>query len=310
MDALEARLQFIQVLKSLPKTLNLSKNVTTTSSHGTPNVIQSTGNSTTSNTSSSNDNPQDPTVFYMKYYLQHFEDFQQCMLDTMSKMDPLDRLYILIYYSKIIHELYMYIIQGQKKESVSDTGTKSTTEITLYDTVIPGLHIVCELACPNGDMKAFTNLPYCINFYEDLKSLFQNTNHVAIEKELSLVEQHIIELKQNREELFSSFKQNGILTYEQSSNKNPSTTNNTNPSEVQIVLNRMEMDRDRHKKLKEQNWQINRIQSVASTGTITNEMLAPTEFEHLWSTTPAFDTRDGYFAKQVQAIATESYALE
>ncbi|SMN20491.1 similar to Saccharomyces cerevisiae YML112W CTK3 Gamma subunit of C-terminal domain kinase I (CTDK-I) [Maudiozyma saulgeensis] len=306
MDALEARLQFIQVLKSLPKTLNLSKNITTTSTHGTPNTIKSVGNSSSSNS----DNPQDPTVFYMKHYLQHYEDFQQCMLDTMSKMDPLDRLYILIYYSKIIHELYIHTIHVQNIEQATDTSIKSTVETVLYDHVILGLHTVCELACPKGDMKAFTNLPYCINFYDDLKFLFQNASHGTIDTELSLVQQHITELKQYREELFASFKQNGILTSEPFDNKNQTTKNNTNSSEVQVVLNRMEMDRDRHKKLKEQNWQINRTQNATTTNAISNEMLAPIEFEQLWNTTPAFDIRDGHFAKQIQTIANESYALE
>lgn len=310
MDSLEARLQFIQVLKTLPKTLNLSKN-------------QYSGTNTVTPTrTANNENLQDPIRFYMQYYTEHYEDFQQCLIDTMSKMDPLDRLYIMIYYSKIIHELYI------KSKTVPSNNNNINKDNILYDIIIPNVHIICHLVCPTGDMKAFTNLPYCIEFYHDLDTLFinelnsteiGNIHNDILKKELNVVQEYLSNLNLDKIGLLQSFQQNGTLTFEQAIDSNSASGDNGYSTAVQIVLNRMEMDRDRHKKLKEQNWQVSRAVTVDNTNQdnasntrsiITvpiNEMLVTTEFDQLWENTMPFNSTDAHFAGDIQKIAIESY---
>ena len=303
MDSLEARLQFIQVLKTLTKTLNLSKNqysgTNTVTPTGTPN----------------NENLQDPVRFYMQYYTEHYEDFQQCLIDTMSKMDPLDRLYIMIYYSKIIHELYI------QSKTVSSSGIDTNKNNIFYDIIIPNVHIICQLVCPMGDMKAFTNLPYCIEFYHDLDTLFinelnsaeiGNSHNDILNKELSIVQEYLSNLNLDKMGLLQSFQQNGTLTFEQPSDSSSSSGDNGYSIDVQIVLNRMEMDRDRHKKLKEQNWQVSRNVAVVNSNqdNTPNEMLVSTEFDQLWENTLSFNSTDAHFARDIQKIALASYGQQ
>lgn len=295
MDALEARLQFIQVLKTLPKTLNVNRSVTAT---GTSPVSSQSSASTVAAASGKNGSTsQEPLQFYLKNYLEHFEDFQQCLMDTMSKMDALDRLHIMIYYSKIIHELYIQSVIHKDDITLSETIQK-----ILFIHVIPSLHRVYELVIPRNEIKGLTNLPYCMEIYKDLQELFQNMNNTVAIDELKIVESYINNMVQAREELYRSYSENLMLQSTLAGTTTPISDDKANEhTQIQIALNRMEMDRDRHKRQKEQNWQVFREHGNNS------DMLNSNEFENLWNHIDAFDSTDLQVTKEIKTIATQSY---
>ena len=351
MDSLEARLRFINILKNLQKTLNLIDiNDITTNSNEPPQPPQlSTTNNTTSPTStnsnsningsvpdnSTNDNNSNninlsinnegstsststtpsssslslqsqtftlshtttdnkntnPIEFYLKNYKDHYEDFHQCLIDTMKKFNVLDRLPITIYYFKLIYLLY-YDINNELSHTI------------LTQFMIPSIMDILHLILPENDIISLTNLPLC----EDMINKLLNSPSIDKVVDNNLKNQLLVFLQER-----SSFKQSVLERY---NTTQTIMVNNGQTVEIPTILNRMEIDRDRHKRSKESNWKINRI-PISSTGpssltgsSIVQTILDPIEFKRQWETTGPLTTTDIQYAKILNDICKESYLLQ
>lgn len=287
MDSFEARLQFIQVLKNLQKTLSVLR----TGSHdesrsNSPSLNRSTGS--------------DPIQFYLKNYPQHYEDFHQCLFDTTSKMDSLDRINVVLYYSRI-----MYILKTRESEFNSKV---------LNEHLLPSLDKLLLLALPKDDWKALTNLKSCIEVFEWLNKVWGTV--VSWSDEIPAVDlntpishlawyetttetadatqsfQNCVHLLKDRlakqHYLFEYYKVNGICDL---------PTNSSSST----ILHRMENDREKHKRLKENNWVLERP---------SNNILDPQEFRTLWENDPynRLTKQDYKNIKELNLIAQQSYA--
>lgn len=273
MDALEARMQFIHVLKALPKTLDVSRR-----GPGTSRTPESAAEASGSAGAS-------PTLFYMAHYAEHYEDLQQCMMDTMNKMDVLDRLYMAIYYHRLVEEL-----------SAAAALNSATAAKVLSQVLLPALPRVYELACPLEHLQALTNQPELLQLFEELKRELGDraAECGTVLAEVQLYLDRTQELKQR---LMDQFARTGTLGADP-----------TSPLASQIVLNRMEMDRDRHKKQKEQSWHVHRAADPLLPEV--NGMLLPREFDALWDATPALTPSDARDAAELHAIAAASYRAD
>lgn len=263
MDSFEARLQFIQVIKNLQKTLNITRTGTNdTSNSNSPNLANATGN--------------DPIQFYLKNYQQHYEDFHQCLFDTASKMDPLDRLNVVLYYSRIIFVLHS-----------KNSGFNSKV---IYQHLLPSVARILLLALPVDDWKALTNLNACIEIFQSLNTLCDNlaqwddeipfvdvttpireiawynpgqSPSITYQESLQDALQLLKDRKGKRQYLFEYYTHHGICNL-------PST------STTSTIIHRMENDREKHKRLKENIWVLERP---------SNNILDPQEFDSLWENT-------------------------
>lgn len=279
MDALEARLQFIQVLKNLYKTLNTNKESTDVNSSGLNG--QSNG-------------PVGPVQFYLNNYTHHYEDFHQCLLDTTKKMNALDRLPVLLYYSIIIQTL-----QNIKSESSMKV---------LNDVLLPSIDQVFQLILPRENVQSLTNWSICNEIFTELKKKL-NISTTAINNNpltagtpwFELINfatttqesfDNVSLLLQDREirkqQMFESYRTNLICMDPVNNNKISSDT----------IINRMEMDRERHKRAKEQNWFVDRPDK---------NFLNVTEFNNLWDSIGKFNTIDARNVKELNQIASQSY---
>ena len=345
MDSLEARLRFINILKNLQKTLNLidindittntnrqpQPTTTDTTSHlsttsnnnisgSVPNnnnnnnnnigssinnegVIHSTSTTPSSSslsiqsqtfniTHTTTDNKHvNPIEFYLKNYKDHYEDFHQCLIDTMKKFNVLDRLPITIYYFKLIYLLYYEV-----------NNDLSHTILTQF--MIPALMDVSNLILPENDIISLTNLPLC----EDMINKLLNSPKIDKIVNNDLKSQ-LLDFLQKR----SSFKQSVLDGYNATQ---LITINNGQNVEIPTILNRMEIDRDRHKRSKESNWKISRS-ATNSTGisslkgsSLVQTILDPTEFKRQWETIGPLTTTDIQNAKMLNNICKESYLLQ
>lgn len=278
MDSFEARLQFISVIKNLQKTLGISKRL---------------------------DN--DPVQFYLSHYEQHYEDFHQCLFDTASKMDSLDRLNVVIYYAKIVE-----VLHGNQSELNSRV---------LNQLLLPTIDSMLALALPAQDWKALTNLDTCIEVFQKCNSLMggiaefhkpsnqQTVSHLPLDKlQWYTPSQHpslhyhesfrrAATLLQDRcvkqLTMFQNFKLFGLCSAPLS-RPQPST---------QTILHRMESDREKHKRLKENLWVLPRPQP---------SILDEFEFKTLWESTPQEGlTRADYRSmSDMDRIAHASYSIK
>ncbi|CCC68118.1 hypothetical protein NCAS_0B00340 [Naumovozyma castellii] len=302
MDSLEARLQFIQVLKNLQKSLNTIDN-NTTSIENSQSPISNSGSIT------------DPVQFYLRNYRHHYEDFHQCLFDTTTKMNSLDRLNVMIYYSKIILALKAHPDEFNRK--------------VLYDTLLPSLCDLIELILPVNDWKAITNLKVCIDIFNSLKEQFIDVGNEMLSesipdttdenvdttswytiktpatdyKDSFLNSQLIISDRKTKKELFfKNYLMDGIskvdTNLEKLDNNNVLTT---------TILHRMENDRERHKRMKEQRWIIERGNQL-NKKTILDEQ----EFKLLWENQDnnTLTTDDIKNVKEMNLIANQGYMLE
>ena len=146
MDAFEARLQFLQVIKNLHKTLNAAKD--------------------NSPLSGGNQQQNDPVQFYLKHYEHHYEDFQQCLLDSAQKMDPLDRLNVLIYWSRLVSMLW-----PRCRKDVD--GEQNTAGKVVYRHLLGQLDQIVRQVLPAEDWKSLTNLHVAIDVFVFLNRLCQ-----------------------------------------------------------------------------------------------------------------------------------------
>lgn len=287
MDSFEARLQFIQVLKNLQKTLNVLK----TGGHdesrsNSPSLNRSTGT--------------DPIQFYLKNYYQHYEDFHQCLFDTASKMDPLDRINVVLYYARI-----MCILKSRD----SDVNSR-----ILKDHLLPSLDKLLLLALPVNEWNALTNLKSCIEVFQWLNEVWGNvmswTDEIP-QVDLSIpisqltwyecpadtadpeqsFKNTVLLLKDRlakQQYLFEYYKTNGICDLATSSSSS-------------TILHRMENDREKHKRLKENNWVLERP-SIS--------IVDPQEFRSMWENEPynTLTKQDYKNIKDLNRIAQQSYA--
>ena len=293
MDSLEARLQFIQVLKNLQKTLHKTRDSTTSSSTSTPPSSQPKLNN-------------DPIQFYLRNYRHHYEDFHQCLFDTTLKMDPLDRLNVVIYYIRIIKNLYPHY-------NSSTNIAKVLNEVLLMD-----VDLVFELCLPCNDWKSLTNLTSCKELFLDLSRLIKfDTTIVSTSSEATnpdattwysvKTERTVQDYKHSLQRTETLLKDRDLkkLAFFQQFDADAITINpelQTLPTNTNIVLHRMESDRESHKRSKETSWYIERP---------TNDILDETEFETLWShfetADPGFDKVDYKNIKTLNEIAKASY---
>lgn len=288
MDSFEARLQFIQILKSLQKSLNILRTGTDDDARSdSPSLNRSAGT--------------DPIQFYLKNYKQHYEDFHQCLFDTMSKMDPLDRINIVPYYSRIV-----YILKNRESEFNGKV---------LNQHLLPSVDRLLLLALPANDWTALGNLQSCIEVFNWLNQVcdgvvqwegdylqpdttvpLAQVSWFAMASDSTTVEQSFqnsVLLLQDRlakrQYLIEYYKREGICNI-------PTAT--TNPT----ILHRMENDREKHKRLKENNWVLERP---------TSTVVDPQEFNSLWENAP-FDgmTKEDYRnIKELNGIAQQSYSI-
>ena len=279
MDALEARMQFIHVLKSLPKTLDVTRR-----GPGTGRTPENGNDSSSTGTN--------PVQFYLAQYPEHHEDLQQCMLDIMGKMDTLDRLYIAIYYHRLVEQL--------SAENDSEVATK-----VLGQFLLPGLPRVYELACPLDQPRALTNLPELVQLFQELKEGLGGAV-VNGESALTQVQTYLDQTQEKKQQLMDDFSRTGTINYIATNTAVPSHL----PPLEQTVLNRMEMDRDRHKKQKEQSWHVHRNVDPSRAPPGINGMLLPHEFDTLWDNTPALTPSDIRNTAELHEIAASSYRTD
>ncbi|SCU97271.1 LADA_0H05380g1_1 [Lachancea dasiensis] len=291
MDAFEARLQFLQVIKNLHKTLNASKD--------------------NSPLSGGNQQQNDPVSFYLKHYEHHFEDFQQCMLDSAAKMDSLDRLNVLVYWSRLISMLWPRCMKGVD-------GEQNTAGKVVHNYLLRQLDEIILLVLPDQDWKALTNLKVCSEIVQYLNRLCQvldsGTAETLLKKPVSqaaeaqtlptlegswlkidkghrcdhkqaMVHSYriLVDRKQRAAFLQDYYRKNGVC----------SVTGSFNTS---ILLHRMENDRERHKKSKEHLWVTER-----------DFILDAQEFETLWSSCKGMARNDYCDLRELNKIAHSSY---
>ncbi|CAL9737411.1 CTD kinase subunit gamma [Monosporozyma servazzii] len=314
MDSLEARLRFITVLKTLQKTINviniseITSSTTAIPTHAqassdTPFVsvshngsLSSTSNTPSSSAANSNtftlpqtidSKYENPIEFYLKNYKEHYEDFHQCLIDTMKKFNVLDRLPITIYYFKLI-----YVLQY---EINNETSFKILNEF-----MIPSLIEILTMILPENDIMSLTNLPLC----EDLLNCLLNDTRIVTLIPLDLQTQLQDMIKQR-----NIFKQTILTNYETTQIIN--NERGTAFVEAPTILNRMEMDRDRHKRFKETNWKVKRPSNstTATSSSVHRSMLNTVEFKAQWSTLNALTAEDIQDAKTLSSMARESYLL-
>ncbi|CAI4047526.1 Ctk3p SKDI_13G0270 [Saccharomyces kudriavzevii IFO 1802] len=294
MDSLEARLQFIQVLKNLQKTLHKTTDSITSSSTTTPPSSQQKLNS-------------DPIQFYLRNYRHHYEDFHQCLFDTAMKMDPLDRLDVVIYYVRIIRNLYPH--------SHSNTNVaKVLNEVLLMD-----IDLVFELCLPCNDWKSLTNLTTCKKLFLDLSRLIKCDTATVVPTpsdsiSLDATTWYSIKTERTTQDYEQSLQRTEALLKDRDLKKlaffqqftSDATTIDPNlqtqPTNANILLHRMEADRELHKRSKETSWCVERP---------SNDILDESEFQTLWThfetTDSGFDKDDYKNIKALNDIATSSY---
>lgn len=297
MDSFEARLQFIQVIKNLHKTLNTSKE--------------------TSPTNVTNQQQTDPVQFYLKHYEHHYEDFHQCLLDYTAKMDSLDRLNVLIYWSRLVSSLWPRCMRDVN-------GEENIAGKVVHNYLLKQLHQILVLMIPENDWKSLVNLSICIDIFlylNDMCGVYteQNLKLLTCDREMVIssfdgplkdaLQKKSLDVSwyeppeaQNYTESFSHalqflvsrrklalFLQEYYRLYG-SASVSLSTSNST-------ILHRMENDRERHKKSKEHLWFINR-----------DFILDQQEFDALWAANRQGMTRDDYNnIKELKEIAQNSY---
>ncbi|CCE62625.1 hypothetical protein TPHA_0C04760 [Tetrapisispora phaffii CBS 4417] len=312
MDSFEARLKFIQVLKSLSKTLNTILTYAPGSNSDSFNLSGSI------NMSGSKTAAVDPIQFYVTCCDEHYEDFQQCLFDTTSKMDSLDRLNVLIYYCKLI-EMLKYLVDNS-------TGGLESKKHILNKVLLASIDKLYMLMLPGNEIKSLVNLNECINRFVDMNQLAGNiisdeemkqmrqafqrhssTSATQISEAWYTVPDTEADTAGDYEKSFRTTltllndrigKQR--LFYQQFANSEPIPCQEQGTAATQITLHRMENDRERHKKLKEHSWFIKRDTD--------RSMLSANEFEKLWdNTTGELTIEDLNNMQELHDISQQSY---
>lgn len=288
MDSFEARLQFIQILKNLQKSLNILRTGTEDDGRSdSPSLSRSAGT--------------DPIQFYLKNYTQHYEDFHQCLFDTMSKMDPLDRINIVLYYTRI-----MSILKNRETDF-------NTTVLNQH--LLPSLDRLLLLALPANDWTALSNLKACIEVFQWLNEVCGNVVEWSDEcaqpdTAVPLAELAWFEPASNPINATQSFQSATLLLKDRLTKqrylieyyRNNGVCGISTATGASTILHRMENDREKHKRLKENTWVLERP---------TNSIVDPQEFQSLWENAPynGMTKEDYRNIKELNGIAQQSYSI-
>lgn len=310
MDSLEARLQFIQVIKGLHKTLSVNKDLETPG--GASNSSKGAAASSV-----------DPVQFYLRNFEQHHEDFHQCLFDLARKMDSLDTLNVFIYYCIIISTL-----EKSRKRSPNNRLLSNVLE----NIMIPDLDKLLVVCLPAKDWKSLTNLETCtktlcqlirqINYEDGIKfQEFESSDLLATAPENFQDPAPIIWYDPNKDEdsdTLNNLKYNGSIercyklisdrrvkkarvfdNYAKFGDCHIDIKESQNAISSQVILQRMENDRESHKRMKENMWVVERSKNLMDS----------IEFEKLWhsSGNSRLSRNDVRNIKQLELMATNSY---
>ena len=220
-----------------------------------------------------------------------------------------------MYYIRILETLYPIVVTATETDTLetnnsptsphvndSSTGANtSTTRMIVEEMLLPDLKRVIKLLVLKSEVKSLVNLPFCIEKFRFLRALYIGDPErrrllKGYTVEFDAVEEYLREMEQFRDELFRYYESNLVLTKNKTKVE---TARGNDSSAVQIVLNRMEMDRERHKRQKEQKWIVDRS---GDTGIFDER-----EFDSLWDNLGPFNAIDAESARQLQRIAMESY---
>lgn len=159
--------------------------------------------------------------------------------------------------------------------------------------MVPSLCEILNLILPERDVMSLTNLSLCQDM---IKNLLSSPNiEKIIDESLQLQIHQMMESRlQFKEELLQKYNSTQLLQ--------PAT------AEPPTILNRMEMDRDRHKRSKEQNWKVQR-QTTATNATETLSVLNSFEFQQMWDNVGPLEPADLHNVDVLNGIARESYLL-
>ncbi|CCH59163.1 hypothetical protein TBLA_0B03220 [Henningerozyma blattae CBS 6284] len=286
MDSLEVRLQFIQILKNLSKTL-----YTITPSY---------------QTQSTNNKYDEPIIFFLKNQSQYYEDLEQCLFDIINKMNPLDRINIVVYY------LILMEILVSNSNSNTYTLPNITNQVKEMFLKFSKLY---RMILPKDDIVSLSNLPIAKELYDRLQEVTQGLD-TDIQNMVHECHTILLERLSIRDDMYKKYEQDGLVTID---TQNSQTTEDVG---VQTVLHRMENDRERHKRSKEQQWVEARIDrnvletsssnlattSSNSTSSSTDKNAADeTEFDKVWANAGSGVNQVQLVAmSQLSTIATES----
>ncbi|CDO93471.1 unnamed protein product [Kluyveromyces dobzhanskii CBS 2104] len=350
MDAFEARLRFVDVIKHLHKTLHKKRDTSPSadgdSATGATGAVGSANGSNaasaaaaavaaaaaaaaaSSSSSSgaggaSSSSLADPVQFYLKHYEHHYEDFHQCFFLTTTNMDSLDRLNVLIYWSRIVSSLWARCLKNVD-------GQWNVQGKVMFEYLLLDLNRMLDLVLPKQDWKSLTNLSVSIEVLRYITSL--------VKSEEPQIDECWQLLARSREEIVNQFTEqewacvNGTqfdasaLEWVQATQQERCDASLLQCVQLlvdrrrkafllqeyyrkhnflalptsslsQTLLHRMENDRERHKKSKEHEWVIDR---VTMTDTV--------EFDALWNSYAQGMNRNDYQnIKTIQEIAQQSY---
>ncbi|AGO10326.1 AaceriABL130Cp [[Ashbya] aceris (nom. inval.)] len=296
MDSLEARLKFIEVIKSLHKTLNVSRDTSPSSTQ--PAATE-------------------PVHFYLMHYEDHYEDFHSCLFEVTASMDSLDRLNVLIYWSRLVSSLW-------PRASKDVNGQPNIAGRVVHDYLLKDLGRMLALVLPEHDWKALTNLPVATDVFlhvwrtvgspsaQDIEPLTCRRESFPLDPDLrGFIDRQSLDpawrtpkpdaSDSMREALLLLVDRRAKAIFLQEYYRAHGAVSVPASTSASTILHRMESDRERHKKSKEHLWFTDRDSS----------MLELAEFDALWQQHRKGMTRDDYQdVKQLQRIAQESYLYQ
>ncbi|KAH3903627.1 Ctk3p SCDLUD_001272 [Saccharomycodes ludwigii] len=152
MNSLEIRMKFIQLMKTLHKCsltsqasnilmLNNYKNsisLITDYKKQNKNYDILTNDLNTNNTSNNINNNDLHLQLYLRYYEENYDDFHQVLMDYLKKINILDRLDVLIFWTQLITQLNL-----KQRRNLDHTGNKAY--MVLHDYLIRYLPQVFSL---------------------------------------------------------------------------------------------------------------------------------------------------------------------
>jgi len=293
MDPFEARLQFIQYLETLnPSTQAITKTVS----------------------------------FALKNKELH-EDFHSCILEVLDKIDLNSRINVLYFIEALVSSItgggVMSKDGGDDGEGDGDGEGEGGDDDDDEKEKLPYLNnLEKDFAIILGKIIPDTNL---INLKSSVDILiniekFYNINNLKYKE---IFDNISINKLNNNDEILNSIKNNGkfsdswkfliknkqnglkmrIKQFEMESgeilNDNHNNFNKLKPFTKDQILNRIESDRERHKRFKEINWIINRSQGK----------IDKFEFNKIWENHNELNNDDYQDLKELNKIAKNSYQV-
>ncbi|KAH3671359.1 hypothetical protein WICMUC_004656 [Wickerhamomyces mucosus] len=263
MDPFEARLQFIQLLETLtPSTLAIQKTIS----------------------------------YALKNHELH-EDFHSVILEKLEHLDLNSRLNILHF----IESLITVIVSNNDQTEKPYIKNFEKDLLLIYEKLIPTNNLINLTQC----VESLKSIEQKYNF--DSRDLFEKFNSVDSKSLTNESNNDIQNLISNTENTFEKSwwflilmkrksLQNRVDQIQGMSevDENP----NYNFTKDQI-LSRIESDRERHKKFKESNWIINRV----------NLRVDREEFDKIWDQYNELNDDDYQDLQELNEIVNESYQI-